>query len=758
MSTRVLRSRHGRALDVVQRPITLNSVEDVIASLKDPKGASAIAIQRSIQSEHPDMKAEQCKALLRAVLLERLDSGRLRRPPGSKVGRGLVGRFLLKATDGTFVETLPAVPETQDGTSAEKVPAVPETQDRTSVETLPAVPETQDGTSAEKVPAVPETQDRTSAETLPAVPETQDEMSVEKLPAVPETQDDGHDGDTVEEEEDPPVAAGNLTFDLEEPCTPAAYVQRVQEKRDRLVGQCQEAEKYLNYRNLPAHATQSLSVGNPASGPRGWDLESRLLSLTGTGHARCYWKGSQDGTLGCALEQVRIAVGRSRLITSNSTSPLARFEELCREAMQLWDSIRQGNLPSVRRLARSRLVDLNKPFPLHQGETEDCGREELHNPTFLLWACRTADVETVEVLVAAGADVDRCGYVPALRGADWQCSVWDAEKHSHTPLTYATVQRNLQLVRTLLLSCHADPNATNIQHRAPLHFAARVEQPKTTDKNNSDCEKATEEIVNMLLQAGAKADLADRHGITPLHVAAEKLDKTVCKALLQPEYSRFTNANAVTKDGRTPLHCMLQYGVQTYDDQIAVITKMLLKRGASLHVVTHGYTPLHLAAENGLLKTARVLVQAGADIQTMTARGLSPLALAYRGNHWKLVKYLRRCVDGATSDTNNNCNSTLPKSPTKQTKTPPVSILKTRCLEKDKKKISVLMAKMDDFLIQVSSEKTREKLLSRVDDWLQAKDIKGQDKMKEVLFGSLEKYQENDIKQVRKKKKVTFKL
>ncbi|XP_019614194.1 PREDICTED: uncharacterized protein LOC109462141 [Branchiostoma belcheri] len=186
-------------LELFTAPHNTNRVEDVIKSLNDPKGASAIAIQRSIQSEHPDMKAEQCKALLRAVLLEGLDSGRLRRPPGSKVGRGLVGRFLL-------------------------------------------------GTSAGKLPAIPET-----------------------------------------EEEDPPVAAGNLTFDLEEPCTPAAYVQRVQEKRDRLVSQCQEAEKYLNYRNLPAHA----------------------------------------------LEQVRIAVGRSRLITSNSTSPLARFEELCHEAMTL---------------------------------------------------------------------------------------------------------------------------------------------------------------------------------------------------------------------------------------------------------------------------------------------------------------------------------------------------------------------------------------------------------------------------------------
>ncbi|KAI8511901.1 hypothetical protein Bbelb_110010 [Branchiostoma belcheri] len=59
MSTRVLRS-HGRphpppALPLDIQSITLNRVEDIITSIKDPKGASAIAIQ----SELPDMKEEQ---------------------------------------------------------------------------------------------------------------------------------------------------------------------------------------------------------------------------------------------------------------------------------------------------------------------------------------------------------------------------------------------------------------------------------------------------------------------------------------------------------------------------------------------------------------------------------------------------------------------------------------------------------------------------------------------------------------------------
>ncbi|KAI8494256.1 hypothetical protein Bbelb_280160 [Branchiostoma belcheri] len=371
MSTRI-RPRHELhppCTSDLQCPITLDSVEDVIAGLKDPKGASAIAIQRSVQSIHPDMEVDRCKALLKAVLLEGLDSGRLRRPHGSKVGRGLVGRFLLKATDGTSAETLTtlpeshdgksaetlvavpeshdgtsaetltALPESHDGTSAETLTALPESHDGTSAETLVAVPESHDGTSAETLVAVPESHDGTSAETLVAVPESHDGTSAGKLPALPETQDgtsadpekstglpENHDDEVnatqlQEEEEDPPVAPGDLTFDLEEPCTPAAYVQRVREERDRLVGQCQEAEGYLNYWNLPAH------VQRLATPP----LYQEVGSSTDPGCCRPF----DMLATGDVLEQVRMAVGRSRLITSNARSPLARFEELCREAMIL---------------------------------------------------------------------------------------------------------------------------------------------------------------------------------------------------------------------------------------------------------------------------------------------------------------------------------------------------------------------------------------------------------------------------------------
>ncbi|KAI8516449.1 hypothetical protein Bbelb_050300 [Branchiostoma belcheri] len=118
----------------------------------------------------------------------------------------------------------------------------------------------------------------------------------------------------------------DLTFELEEPCTPAAYVQRVREERDRLVGQCQEAEGYLNYWNLPAHV----------------------------------------------LEQVRMAVGKSKLITSHAKSPLARFEELCREAMMLGGNKPLGWDPGYR-LSLMLAYDGN-PTAFGDGADEDLVR------------------------------------------------------------------------------------------------------------------------------------------------------------------------------------------------------------------------------------------------------------------------------------------------------------------------------------------------------------------------------------------------
>ncbi|XP_066268496.1 disks large-associated protein 1-like [Branchiostoma lanceolatum] len=87
------------------------------------------------------------------------------------------------------------------------------------------------------------------------------------------------------QDDDPPDDLNN-TFILVETCSPAAYLQRVQEVRERLTERCEDTEKYLR-----------------------WNVPSTVL------------------------ERVRSAIGQSTLITTNEKSTMARFEAQCREAM-----------------------------------------------------------------------------------------------------------------------------------------------------------------------------------------------------------------------------------------------------------------------------------------------------------------------------------------------------------------------------------------------------------------------------------------
>ena len=114
------------------------------------------------------------------------------------------------------------------------------------------------------------------------------------------------------------------------------------------------------------------------------------------------------------------------------------------------------------------------------------------------------------------------------------------------------------------------------------------------------------------LAAGADANLAGEFSRTPLHEAASE-SAEIAQLLLE----RGARPNVVDGDGRTPLH--LAY---------ADTARILLAHGADFLVLDkNGNTALHLAAEHDAAKCT-LLLDAGIPVDARNNAGLSPLHFA----------------------------------------------------------------------------------------------------------------------------------
>ena len=142
-------------------------------------------------------------------------------------------------------------------------------------------------------------------------------------------------------------------------------------------------------------------------------------------------------------------------------------------------------------------------------------------------------------------------------------------------------------------------------------------------------------------------------GETPLMTAARSGDLQTVERLL--EYSADVNA-AEHERGQTALMWAV---AQQHGD----VARLLIESDADLHARTNvwyqlentagntnpsgnfrmahgGSTPLLFAARNGDVETARVLVDAGADVQDTEASGASALVIAAHSAHGPLAIYL----------------------------------------------------------------------------------------------------------------------
>lgn len=259
--------------------------------------------------------------------------------------------------------------------------------------------------------------------------------------------------------------------------------------------------------------------------------------------------------------------------------------------------------------------------------TQRAGREELNyvvprgGSTALLFAARSGDVESVRLLVEAGAPVNDAlptgmaavtlaahsghGAAAALlleKGADP-----NAAEVGYTALHAAVLRRDVDLVRTLL-RFKANPDARMARGTPMRRTSQDFDLPAVLIGATPFALAAKfleAEMARELAGAGADVRLGLPDGSTPLMLAL--------------------GVGVVNNADRRGLS-ILDGGVIEGEDQVLATVEAIVALGADLHAVSRGGdSALHVAAQRAYDRTIRFLVEKGAPLNVRNARGLTPL-------------------------------------------------------------------------------------------------------------------------------------
>lgn len=195
-----------------------------------------------------------------------------------------------------------------------------------------------------------------------------------------------------------------------------------------------------------------------------------------------------------------------------------------------------------------------------------------------------------------------------------------------------------------------DTNAGNSSNETLLHIAAAHGHIK---------------IVDYLIKKGAKLDVMDKKGRTPLHRAAENGHNDAVKMLLQAG----ANIYSLDQEAKTPLHLanwnhhtqvfksILEEEIKRYKNRHnflhmaalkddSNLVQILLKNGALVDTKDEkGQTALGYAVSQGFEKTVKVLLEAGANIDS----GI--IDAAFNSNNQSIFKLLLDYSKGLSPDT-----------------------------------------------------------------------------------------------------------
>nr|XP_042905187.1 ankyrin repeat and KH domain-containing protein 1 isoform X1 [Parasteatoda tepidariorum] len=304
-----------------------------------------------------------------------------------------------------------------------------------------------------------------------------------------------------------------------------------------------------------------------------------------------------SSTVNCALDEAAVILSRMR--------PCSTLAEACSH----------GDITTVKKL-------------LSEGKNINEVTEE--GESLLSLACSSGYYELAQLLLAMKANVE------------------DRGLKDMTPLMEAANAGHLDIVK-LLIQHGADVNAQTSQEKKlksskvknqEINMKAQQEMhgampPIVCPEGNTPlmfaCAAGHEDIVRVLLDAGARVEDHNENGHTPLMEAASAGHVEVAKLLVERGASINTHSNEF-KESALTLAC--------YKGHLEMV-RFLLAAGADReHKTDEMHTALMEASMDGHVEVARLLLDSGAQVNMPADSFESPLTLAACGGHVELAMLL----------------------------------------------------------------------------------------------------------------------
>src|SRR6266702_3183980 len=223
----------------------------------------------------------------------------------------------------------------------------------------------------------------------------------------------------------------------------------------------------------------------------------------------------------------------------------------------------------------------------------DNGENPLHKVSQGKYETQEHGIRVAQLLLERGIDVN------AQRKDKW------------TPLHIASRNGKPGIVQ-LLLDHGANANTESENGENPLHKVCGNSQDKPQDGVR---------VARLLLEHSVDVNAQRKDKWTPLHLASYHWKSDIVRLLLD----HGANANAETDNGDSPLHKVSQGKYEPQEHGVCV-AQLLLERGVYVNAQRKDkWTPLHVASRNGNPGIIRLLLDHGANANTVSENGDNPL-------------------------------------------------------------------------------------------------------------------------------------